>query len=90
MDSQDIPEAWEAYAESFSVPDYNFVPTNQLLQPSQFWQLGGEQSSQDNQINEDPDVSSGDEDDFEMGINKEYKGIANNAFEEIEEEKLSI
>lgn len=70
MASENSPEAWEAYAGSLSLENYDFIPTNQLLCPSQTWQLG--QLRLLKQPVEDPKLSSGNEElDFEMGINEE-------------------
>lgn len=85
MALENFSEAWEAYTGSFPLADYNFVPTGQLLQPSQSWQLDEQEPFQ---INKDLDVSSGDEDDFEVEVNKEHGGMADDAAEDIEEEDI--
>lgn len=42
-ETSEISEPWETYIASFSLTNYNFVPTDQLLHQSQVWQSGSSQ-----------------------------------------------
>lgn len=86
MASQNSSEAWEAYAGSFSLSEYDFVPTDQLLFQSQVWQSSSGPSQLE--LIEDPDLSSGDEVDFTMDVNQEPGRIAKEAPENFDEEHV--
>ncbi|MCJ1430475.1 hypothetical protein MMC29_008393 [Sticta canariensis] len=81
MESQN-PEAWEAYASSFSLAEYDFVPTNQLLQQPL------RQDEPEQTGNEDPEISSGEEAEFAMETNTESGGIAEEATEDLDEDEI--
>ena len=84
------PEAWEAYASSFLLADYNFVPTNQLLQQP-FWQDEPEQTGNkdpEQTGNEDSEISSGEKREFAMITNKNSRKIAEKAAEDLDKDEI--
>lgn len=95
MASQNSSKTREACEGSFPLLEYNFVHTDQLPQLSQTWQpeLPLDQVTLSNPATsshlDDPDISSGDEDDFELETNQEQGGIADDAEEEIEENHVN-
>ena len=76
MASQD-PEAWEAYISLFALADYQFTPTDQLPQQP-LWQESPEE------IERDPETSSGDKADFAIETNGESRGVAEEDDKEVD------
>lgn len=66
---------------SFSLAEYDFVPTDQLLHQFQAWQSG---LSQPEQANKDPNLSSGDEIDYAIDLNQDQGGMAEEASEDLD------
>ena len=82
MASQNPPEPWETYVTSFSLANYHFVPTNQLLHQSQTWQLSGVSHLEPtNEV--DPELNSENDMDFAMETGGEQGEITEKAPEDI-------
>ena len=83
--SRRIPEPWEAYINSFSLPDYHNATAGQLQQQSLPWQATG-LLPQATVTDPDAELSSEEEEDFTMTQEIESGGMEQEAVEEIDAE----
>ena len=81
------PQDWKTYASSFSLPTYEFAPTDQLDQQLKTWShINGrlDFAESEPETDEDLDLSSSDEADYSVQVHQEHGGITEDAVEDIE------